>query len=189
MTRRRPGALPTNGTVDSRRDRWASREGIRHRRPSLGCTTSSTSSARPKPISGPFPDQLRPVAGSPREGLQPAGRRSGADDQLPRQARHPDGQRHHAVRGGLPEPATNRPAGDRLSAGPDGGRHPGLLAATDHRPGLTGPDKGEGGKYLVLAPGQEAPRDVSGYRVVQSPTNNIIHAFRVLAPDPRRPRP
>lgn len=51
--------------------------------------------------------------------------------------------------------------------------------------GLTGPDKGEGGKYLVLAPGQEAPRDVDSYRVVQSPTNNIMHAFRVLTPDPR----
>jgi len=50
--------------------------------------------------------------------------------------------------------------------------------------GLTGPDKGEGGKYLVLAPGQEAPPDVGEYRVVQSPTNNIFHAFRVLVPDP-----
>jgi hypothetical protein len=51
--------------------------------------------------------------------------------------------------------------------------------------GLTGPDKGEGGKYLVLAPGQEAPRDVGEYRVVQSPTNNLFHAFRVLVPDPK----
>jgi hypothetical protein len=51
--------------------------------------------------------------------------------------------------------------------------------------GLTGPDQGEGGKYLVLAPGQEAPRDVGEYRVVQSPTNNIFHAFRVLVPDPK----
>jgi hypothetical protein len=51
--------------------------------------------------------------------------------------------------------------------------------------GLTGPDKGEGGKYLVLAPGQEAPRDVGEYRVVQSPTNNVFHAFRVLVTDPK----
>jgi len=51
--------------------------------------------------------------------------------------------------------------------------------------GLTGPDKGDGGRYLVLAPGQEAPRDVDGYVVVQSPTNNIFHAFRVLDPDPK----
>jgi hypothetical protein len=51
--------------------------------------------------------------------------------------------------------------------------------------GLTGPDRGEGGKYLVLAPGQEAPRDVGEYRVVHSPTNNVFHAFRVLVPDPK----
>jgi hypothetical protein len=51
--------------------------------------------------------------------------------------------------------------------------------------GLTGPDKGEGGRYLVLAPGQDAPPDIDGYVVVQSPTNNIFHAFRVLDPDPK----
>jgi hypothetical protein len=51
--------------------------------------------------------------------------------------------------------------------------------------GLTGPDKGEGGKYLVLAPGQEAPPDIEGYCVVQSPTNNLFHAFRVLTTDPQ----
>ena len=51
--------------------------------------------------------------------------------------------------------------------------------------GLTGPDKGEGGKYLVLAPGQEAPRDVDGYRVVRSPTNNLFHGLRVLVTDPK----
>jgi len=51
--------------------------------------------------------------------------------------------------------------------------------------GLTGPDKGEGGKYLVLAPGQEAPSDAVGYRVVRSPTNNIMHGLRVLATDPK----
>jgi hypothetical protein len=37
----------------------------------------------------------------------------------------------------------------------------------------------------VLAPGQEAPRDVGEYRVVQSPTNNVFHAFRVLVSDPK----
>lgn len=51
--------------------------------------------------------------------------------------------------------------------------------------GLTGPDQGEGGQYLVLAPGQEAPRDATGYRVVQSPMNNIMHGLRVLSPDPK----
>jgi len=49
--------------------------------------------------------------------------------------------------------------------------------------GLSGPDKGEGGKYLVVPPGQKAPKDVEGYRVFESPTNNIFHAFRVLTTD------
>ena len=38
--------------------------------------------------------------------------------------------------------------------------------------GLTGPDQGEGGKYLLIAPGQELPRDAGGYRVVQL---SLIH--------------
>jgi hypothetical protein len=52
--------------------------------------------------------------------------------------------------------------------------------------GLSGPDKGEGGKYLVVPPGQKAPKDVEGYRVFESPTNNIFHAFRVLTTDPKQ---
>ncbi len=48
--------------------------------------------------------------------------------------------------------------------------------------GLTGPDKGEGGKYLILGPDQSV-EDTDGYIVVNSPTNNIFHAFRVLATD------
>jgi hypothetical protein len=51
--------------------------------------------------------------------------------------------------------------------------------------GLTGPDQGEGGKYLLIAPGQELPRDADGYRIVQSPTNNIMHGLRVLVADPK----
>lgn len=51
--------------------------------------------------------------------------------------------------------------------------------------GLSGPDRGEGGKYLVIPPGKKAPKDVEGYRVVESPTNNLFHAFRVLATDPK----
>jgi hypothetical protein len=49
--------------------------------------------------------------------------------------------------------------------------------------GLTGPDKGAGAKYLVLGPGQSV-ENTEGYTVVQSPMNNIMHAFRVLATDP-----
>jgi len=53
--------------------------------------------------------------------------------------------------------------------------------------GLTGPDKGAGGKYLVLGPGQSV-EDTKGYTVVHSPMNNIFHAFRVLATDPDESR-
>jgi hypothetical protein len=49
--------------------------------------------------------------------------------------------------------------------------------------GLAGPDKGQGGKYLLLGPGQRV-EDSTGYTVVQSPTNNIMHGIRVLATDP-----
>lgn len=51
--------------------------------------------------------------------------------------------------------------------------------------GLTGPDQGAGGQYLVIAPGQEVPQGAEGYRVVQPPTNNILHGFRVLVTDPQ----
>ena len=51
--------------------------------------------------------------------------------------------------------------------------------------GLSGPDRGEGGKYLVVPPGQKAPKGAEGYRVFESPTNNILHGFRVLATDPK----
>jgi len=51
--------------------------------------------------------------------------------------------------------------------------------------GLSGPDRGEGGKYLVVPPGQKAPKGAESYRVFESPTNNILHGFRVLATDPK----
>jgi hypothetical protein len=53
--------------------------------------------------------------------------------------------------------------------------------------GETGPDQGQGGKYLILGPGQKAV-GASGYRVMKSPTNNILVGFRVLDPDPETGR-
>ncbi|RJG08356.1 DUF1254 domain-containing protein [Massilia cavernae] len=50
--------------------------------------------------------------------------------------------------------------------------------------GQTGPDKGKGGKYLILPPGAEAPADTNGYYVAQSATNNVLMGFRVLDPAP-----
>jgi hypothetical protein len=49
--------------------------------------------------------------------------------------------------------------------------------------GLAGADKGQGGKYLVLGPGQSV-KDTDGFVVVNSPTNNLMHGIRVLVPDP-----
>ncbi|MDO6581067.1 DUF1254 domain-containing protein [Photobacterium sp. 2_MG-2023] len=52
--------------------------------------------------------------------------------------------------------------------------------------GQTGPDKGNGGKYLLLPPGYEFTDDGSDYYVVQSETMNNLIGFRVLDPDPEQ---
>ena len=49
--------------------------------------------------------------------------------------------------------------------------------------GETGPDKGKGGKYLILGPDQKAPADAKGYYVVHSPTFNVFFGFRILTTD------
>ncbi len=51
--------------------------------------------------------------------------------------------------------------------------------------GEMGPDKGEGGKHLVVAPGQETP-DADGYNVLHSTGMNIMFGFRTLDPDHAR---
>ena len=53
--------------------------------------------------------------------------------------------------------------------------------------GETGPDKAEGGKYLIIGPGQKVD-DTSGYTVVHSPTFNISFGTRALDPDPAKGR-
>jgi len=54
--------------------------------------------------------------------------------------------------------------------------------------GQTGPDRGRGGKYLVLPPRQQAPRDSAGekYFVAASQTMNVMVATRLLDPDPEK---
>lgn len=49
--------------------------------------------------------------------------------------------------------------------------------------GLAGPDKGRGGKYLIIGPGQKVPK-ADGYRVLHSRTFNLWTGFRVLEADP-----
>ena len=48
--------------------------------------------------------------------------------------------------------------------------------------GQTGPDKGKGGKYLILPPGSKAVQ-APGYIVMRSPTNQVWFATRGLAAD------
>lgn len=50
--------------------------------------------------------------------------------------------------------------------------------------GLTGPDHGRGGRYLLLGPGQEPPAGVAYDFEARSPTYNMFHAFRILTTDP-----
>jgi hypothetical protein len=51
--------------------------------------------------------------------------------------------------------------------------------------GVVGPNKGPGGKYLVLPPGHQ---DISadGYTVVHSPSNTIFFGVRLLGDAPEK---
>ena len=51
--------------------------------------------------------------------------------------------------------------------------------------GQTGPDKGEGGRYLILGP-DDPEMKPEGFYVYRSPTVNIWSAHRVLDPDPAK---
>jgi hypothetical protein len=48
--------------------------------------------------------------------------------------------------------------------------------------GVIGPDKGNGGKFLVLPPGHAKIR-ARGYHVIRSPSNTILVGVRLLDPD------
>ncbi len=50
--------------------------------------------------------------------------------------------------------------------------------------GLAGPDKGKGGKYLFLGPGQKRPAGVEADYVFESGTMNILFGIRILTADP-----
>jgi hypothetical protein len=49
--------------------------------------------------------------------------------------------------------------------------------------GLPGPDKGQGGKFLLLGPGQAEPAGAQGFFVVRSTTFNNLWLLRLLSPD------
>jgi hypothetical protein len=51
--------------------------------------------------------------------------------------------------------------------------------------GLPGPDRGKGGKYVIVGPGQDAPQG-DEFIVVRSSTMNLLMGFRNLETDPER---
>jgi hypothetical protein len=51
--------------------------------------------------------------------------------------------------------------------------------------GVVGPDKGQGGKYLILGPGHKDPK-AAGYIVIRSTTWNVFCGVRLLDPDRAR---
>ena len=51
--------------------------------------------------------------------------------------------------------------------------------------GLAGPDKGKGAKYLITPPRYKGDKP-TGYRVIESPTNNIFFGTRFLESDPQK---
>jgi hypothetical protein len=53
--------------------------------------------------------------------------------------------------------------------------------------GMVGPDKGQGGKFLILPPGH-ADVKAEGYHVFHSPTYQLWFATRGLSPDPKEAR-
>jgi hypothetical protein len=64
------------------------------------------------------------------------------------------------------------------------GRIAGIVMDCWQRPhfdfGLTGPEKGEAGKALIVGPGQEPPENTEGYHVVRCPTRLAFIGYRVL---------
>ena len=52
--------------------------------------------------------------------------------------------------------------------------------------GLTGPDQGNGGGYLLMGPSADSSRhDADGRIVIQSATNNVMVGLRLLSQDPQ----
>jgi hypothetical protein len=49
--------------------------------------------------------------------------------------------------------------------------------------GFPGPDRGEGGKYLLLPPGYDGPVPDGGFYVARSKTNRVIYAARAFLTD------
>ena len=55
--------------------------------------------------------------------------------------------------------------------------------------GLPGPDRGEGGKYLVVGPGYDGPLPAGGYYIAKSRTNTIVWFGRSFLENGGDPKP
>ena len=81
---------------------------------------------------------------------------------------------------GLPDLSKTGPLVVQYPAGPTAGGVDDFWQRPVTDMGLTGPDKGQGGKYLLLGPGQTTPNNTRGYYVIHSRTFNVFVAFRAL---------
>lgn len=55
--------------------------------------------------------------------------------------------------------------------------------------GKPGPDRGLGGKYLIVGPGYDGPLPEGGYFVAHARTNNVLYALRAYLADGKDPKP
>ncbi len=55
--------------------------------------------------------------------------------------------------------------------------------------GKPGPDRGLGGKYLVVGPGYEGPLPTGGFFIARSRTNTVLYALRAFIEDGKDPKP
>jgi len=55
--------------------------------------------------------------------------------------------------------------------------------------GKPGPDRGLGGKYLIVGPGYDGPLPQGGYFVAHARTNTILYALRAFIKDGKDPKP
>jgi len=85
----------------------------------------------------------------------------------------------------FPNLAETGPLVFEVPAGPTAGGFTDFWQRPITDSGQTGPDKGAGGRYLILGP-DDPEMEPEGYRVFRSPTVNVWSAHRVLDPDPAR---
>jgi len=52
--------------------------------------------------------------------------------------------------------------------------------------GVPGLNKGKGGKHLLVGPGQEAPQNTEGYRIIKTETTHNLILTRIIEPNPKK---